>query len=104
MDLANYLYSQLLEFEEIECIQVHSVLLPVVNFKVKRSSVEISSALSFELVERICSKGNVFLTTTELPSHGSVVRVCIMNHFTDKAHVDQLLTDLRCSLKELSLR
>ncbi|MFS8104210.1 aminotransferase class V-fold PLP-dependent enzyme [Lentzea alba] len=99
LDLAQYLANRLSEVDGLELVRPHALQLPVVIFKLGGDQ---GSARNAELCELICSRGNVYLTTTELPEHGLVLRVCILHHKTDRAVVDQLIDDIACSVRTLN--
>ncbi|MDQ3404495.1 MAG: aminotransferase class V-fold PLP-dependent enzyme [Actinomycetota bacterium] len=102
LDLAAYLADRLTDIAGIEVVQEHPMHLPVVTFKLAAEHTggdpHGSDAV---LCERICSRGNVYVTTTELPRHGIVVRVCILHHQTNLAMVDQLIEDIEWAVDTL---
>lgn len=95
LDLIEYLAEKLSSIHGLEVIRKHPLHLPIVTFKLPRHD-------NARLCELVCSRGNVYLTTTELPEDGLVVRVCILHHQTHKAVVDQLLLDIAWAVTELT--
>lgn len=103
LDLIEYLAGRLPAIEGLEVIADHPLHLPVLNFKLNLpgASPEERDRANARLCELICSHGNVYLTTTELPGHGMVIRVCILHPRTGLAVVDQLLQDIEWSVAQL---
>jgi glutamate/tyrosine decarboxylase-like PLP-dependent enzyme len=104
MDLAAGLLVELKTVPEIAVIQVHKLHLPVVNFQVLGATAKESEDRTRAVCEKICSYGNVFLVTTELPGYGVVLRVCIQHHLTDEGTIAHLLGDLRKALNVVCVR
>jgi glutamate/tyrosine decarboxylase-like PLP-dependent enzyme/2-polyprenyl-6-methoxyphenol hydroxylase-like FAD-dependent oxidoreductase len=98
LDLAAHLAAELGTISSIELIRRHPIHLPVVVFKARAAHGIDESRLNRRLCELVCSRGNVYITTTVLPDCGSVLRACILNHRTDRATVGQLVADVRSSV------
>ncbi|QIZ34724.1 aminotransferase class V-fold PLP-dependent enzyme [Saccharopolyspora sp. ASAGF58] len=98
IDLAHYLADRLATLDGLEVVRQHPIHLPVVIFKLSGAR---DSVLNAELCELVCSRGNVYLTTTELPEHGLVVRACILHHQTDRTVVDRMVDDVEWSVRVL---
>ncbi|MFE9562517.1 pyridoxal phosphate-dependent decarboxylase family protein [Streptomyces sp. NPDC006487] len=96
LDLIEYLARELPRIDGLEVVADHPLHLPVLNFKFTAEGLGQGELdrLNAKLCELVCSHGNVYLTTTELPRHGMVVRVCILHPRTGRAVVDQLLKDI----------
>jgi glutamate/tyrosine decarboxylase-like PLP-dependent enzyme len=82
-------------------IRKHALHLPVVTFRLRDLHESNEANLNQRLCELICSKRRAYVTTTMLPGCGVVIRVCILNHRTDRATVDDLLADIRSATREL---
>jgi glutamate/tyrosine decarboxylase-like PLP-dependent enzyme len=104
LDLAHQLLADLRAIPEIKVIQNHALNLPVVNFKVIAASDAESAQKTKDICELICSYGNVFICTTELPDAGCVLRVCILHHLTDEKMIALLLGDIHRALKVVNER
>jgi glutamate/tyrosine decarboxylase-like PLP-dependent enzyme len=101
LDLTVYLARELDRIPAIEVIRKHALHLPVVTFRLRDLHESNEANLNQRLCELICSKGRAYVTTTMLPGCGVVIRVCILNHRTDRATVDDLLADIRSATREL---
>lgn len=99
LDLIQYLDAQLREMHSIEVVTKSPIHLPVIAFKLRTRPGPSDAALNEKLCEVICSKGRVYVTTTRLPIEGTVIRVCILNHRTQKRNVDELLADIRSAVR-----
>ncbi|MGH3706931.1 MAG: pyridoxal phosphate-dependent decarboxylase family protein [Pseudonocardiaceae bacterium] len=101
LDQADYLAESLLEINGTEIVKRGSPHLPVVAFKLRGDSRAEEDQMAETLCELICSRSNVYLTTTRLPQEGLVLRACILHHQTNKGTIDQVLEDMRWSIKNM---
>ncbi|MGH3792613.1 MAG: pyridoxal-dependent decarboxylase, partial [Pseudonocardiaceae bacterium] len=101
LDQADYLAESLLEINGTEIVKRGSPHLPVVAFKLRGDSRAEEDQMTETLCELICSRSNVYLTTTRLPQEGLVLRACILHHQTNKGTIDQVLEDMRWSIKNM---
>ncbi|GAB3545818.1 glutamate/tyrosine decarboxylase-like PLP-dependent enzyme/2-polyprenyl-6-methoxyphenol hydroxylase-like FAD-dependent oxidoreductase [Actinopolyspora lacussalsi] len=102
LDLAERLSACLATFEELEVVARERTHLPVINFRVRAATPEESAERTEQLCKLIRARANVYVTTTRLPREGLVIRACVMHHRTGPLIVDQLLEDVRGSLKEMT--
>ena len=102
LDLALLLAERLAHVESLRVLHPHALGLPVVCFKLRTAAgADAEELLNRRLCERICARGRVYVTTTQLPGHGLVVRACILHHRTGAGDVERLLEDVQASVQEL---
>ncbi|MFI6986325.1 pyridoxal phosphate-dependent decarboxylase family protein [Embleya sp. NPDC050154] len=106
MDLAHHLAEGIRKLPGVDLVQAHPAVLPVVTFTAAADPAdagqENKDRRNARLCELICSRKNTYLTTTELPGVGLVVRACILHPRTDRTVVDRLLEDIRWSVTRLA--
>lgn len=103
LDLADVLAARLAEFEELEVVDRGGSHLPVVAFKVRGATEAESADRTDRLCKRVCARANVYVATTTLPHEGLVIRACVLHHQTGRFVVDQLLEDIRRSLRDMEV-
>lgn len=94
LDLARELAAQLDRIEPLAVVRKHPLHLPVVTFRMRDGGDDATQ----RLCETICSYGRVYVTTTTLRDVGLVIRVCILNHRTNRFTVAGLVDDVRTAL------
>lgn len=103
LELADLLEARLAEFDELELVPRSTGHLPVVAFQARGATSDESAHRTEQLCKLICTYANVYVATTTLPQEGLTIRVCVMHHQTGRFIVDQLLADIRRSLKDMEV-
>ncbi|MEU8382197.1 pyridoxal-dependent decarboxylase [Streptosporangium sp. NPDC048865] len=107
LDLAEDLAGRLAGVDGIDIVSRGEPHLPTVAFRVRPDSTgdAADAAEADRLTERVCelvcSRGNIYVATSELPREGHVIRACIMHHQTDAGVIDQFVEDVRWALRRL---
>ncbi|CAM3887230.1 aminotransferase class V-fold PLP-dependent enzyme [Nocardiopsis rhodophaea] len=101
LDLADELAAQLRSLPGVDVLPRAPGHLPVVAFRATADGSR--GARQTELLcRRICSRGDVYVATAELPNEGLVVRACIMHHRTSRAVVDRLVDAVRWAAADIA--
>ncbi|MGJ6963242.1 aminotransferase class V-fold PLP-dependent enzyme [Streptosporangium sp. G11] len=101
LDLADDLAGRLAALDGIDIVSRGEPHLPTVAFKVRVNGEAEADRLTERACELICSRGNIYVATSELPHEGHVIRACVMHHQTDVGVIDQFVEDVRWALRRL---
>ncbi|WP_329424244.1 aminotransferase class V-fold PLP-dependent enzyme [Streptosporangium sp. NBC_01495] len=107
LDLAEDLARRLAAVDGIDIVSRGEPHLPTVALKVRAgdpadaNDAAEADRLTERACELICSRGNVYVATSELPHEGHVIRACIMHHQTDAGVIDRFVDDVRWALRRL---
>ncbi|WP_130797347.1 aminotransferase class V-fold PLP-dependent enzyme [Streptomyces otsuchiensis] len=102
LDLADDVAARLAALDGVTVVPRGRPHLPTVTFRLgPAGGGTAADGLNERTCELINSRGNVYLSTSSLPGHGTVLRVCVMHHRTDAAVLDRLMTDLEWARETL---
>jgi aromatic-L-amino-acid decarboxylase len=92
LDLARYLYDELLVVPELELPWEPE--LSIVGFRCARGSADGADAATIDLLKRINGSGRVFLSSTVVDGR-TTIRACILSVHTHRDRIDELVEIVR---------